>query len=76
MDNAADRQRHGRYARGSGHPGARLTEEQVRLILEQRNNGVPVKALASLFAVSVSTVEAIIYGKLWRHVVEFKRVTP
>lgn len=76
LANAADRQRHGRYARGTQHPGARLTEEQVRALLEKRSSGVRVKALAALFDVSVSTVEDIIYGKQWRHVVEFKRVTP
>lgn len=74
--NAADRQRHGRYARGAMHPNARLTERQVRQVLAGRSVGVKVKSLAEMFDVSVSTVESIIYGKQWRHVVEFRQMTP
>jgi hypothetical protein len=72
-DNAADRLRHGRYARGAQHPNARFTEEKVRQLIGLRERGEKVKDLAKRFSVSVATVEAILYGKLWKHV-EFKRV--
>lgn len=75
IENAADRQRHGRYARGARHPNARLTEEQVRTVLERRATGAKVRALALDFGVSLSTIEGILYGKAWKHV-EFRRVTP
>lgn len=74
-ENADDRLRHGRYARGATHQNAKLNEEQVRHILRRRHAGEKVKHLASAFGVSISTIEGIIYGKQWRHVVEFKRVT-
>lgn len=72
-ENAADRLRHGRYARGARHPNAKLTEEQAREILALRDQCVRVKVIADRFGVGVSTVEDIIYGKQWRHI-SFKRV--
>ena len=72
-ENAADRLRHGRYARGAKHPGAKLTEEQVRSLLVRRADGEKVRDLAAAYSVSVSTIEAIIYGKQWKHIT-FKRL--
>lgn len=72
-ENAADRLRHGRYARGAKHHNAKMTEEQVHDLIERRRTGERVKSLALRFAVSVSTVEGIIYGKQWKHV-KFRRL--
>lgn len=71
--NAADRQRHGRYARGAQHHNSRLTEGQAMDILVKRAAGQKVKALALEFGVSRSTVEDLIYRKQWKHL-EFRRV--
>lgn len=74
-DNAKDRQRHGRYHGGSRHHGAKLTREQVHELLQRRAQGAKVRELANQFAVSVSTVEAILYGKAYvKDAIEFKRV--
>lgn len=75
-ENASDRLRHGNYARGASHHNAKLTESQVHSMIERRKSGEKVRDLALSFGVSASSVEAIIYRKLWKHVVEFKRVQP
>lgn len=66
LDNAQDRIDHGRYATGARHHNAKLTEDQVAAILDQRRQGVKVKDLAQQFGVSVATIEGVIYGKSYK----------
>lgn len=65
LENAADRLRHGRYARGGKHHNAKLSDTQAAQIRSARARGMKVKALAERFGVSVPTVESIIYGKAY-----------
>ena len=66
QENADDRQRHGTVRRGETHGMAKLTEAQVREIKASRHE--KVKDLAWRFEVSSMTIEAIRYGRLWRHI--------
>ena len=66
QQNADDRQTHGTVARGEGHGMVKLTEAQVREIKASRHE--KVKDLAWRFEVSSPTIEAIRYGRLWRHI--------
>lgn len=83
QENAADREAHGRTARGqshgrytkperascgSHHPGARLTEDQVVDIRRCWGNKESTYQLARRFSVSRRTIKGIIAGKSWRHV--------
>lgn len=63
--------------RGSAHPLAKLTEHDVRLILqlaaERRQlldaaSRLSTTRLAEKFDVAPSTIERIIYGERWGHV--------
>ena len=74
LQNAKDRERHGRYASGEHHFGAKLTQSQAEDIRQLRKSGERVSALALKFGVSVSTIGAIIYGKSYK--AEFKRIKP
>lgn len=73
-ENAADRKLHGRYAFGSRHPNAKLSEIQARGIYKKRTLGESVRSLALRYGVSTSCVESIIYGKLWKGVIDFKKL--
>lgn len=63
LENAADRQRHGRYPSGSEHPNSKLTDEQVERLHALRATGAKVEDIAALFSVSKSTIESILYRK-------------
>lgn len=68
-ENAADRERHGRTARGEKNLGAnKLTEEQAREIKCMLTKRIPQRAIARRFGVSQTTVTFINTGRLWRHV--------
>lgn len=70
VQNAADRERHGRTRRGENHPNARLTDAAVaaiRSVLAAATTRLQRyglnKRLATEHGVSVSTIENIAYGK-------------
>lgn len=82
-DNAMDTFRKGRFAsgdqhgmrlhperraRGERHGMARLTEEDVVEIREQRARGIPSTRVARQFALSVTYVNEIARGDSWAHV--------
>jgi len=54
--------------RGSAHGNARLTEDQVRLIREERIRGVSIGLLARRFNVSEPTISAVATRRRWKHV--------
>lgn len=72
-ENAQDRVRNGGYKAGENHHSAKLSNDQALLIRQKRQAGQKFKSLALEFHVSVSTVEAIIYGKSYR-AITFKRL--
>lgn len=68
-ENAADRERHGRTARGERNGGGhRLTAADVAKIRSRIQAGEPQTSIASAFGVSQSLVGHIAVGRLWRGV--------
>jgi len=67
-DNDADRTTKGRSSRGSRHPDAKLNPETVREIRRRVASGEQQTALAREFGVSKTTLNQMIHGKTWRHV--------
>lgn len=57
-----------RLVRGSGHPGAKLTEVAVSEIRARRAAGETTVALAKAFGVRQAHVSALVLRKAWRHV--------
>lgn len=69
VENAADRERHGRTARGERNRGGnKLSEKQVIEIKRALRDGSTLTSLASRFDVSIATIGFIRTGRLWRHV--------
>lgn len=66
QQNADDRMRHGRYATGGRHHGAKLTDGEAAEIRRLRAAGLKVRVLAERYRVSVSTIETVVYGKTYR----------
>lgn len=79
-DNARDMARKGRnvrvarneaqvnHRRGSAHPSAKLTEDDVRSLRARRAAGEKVAALAREFGLTRLHLGQVINGKLWRNV--------
>lgn len=67
-DNSKDMVERGRSAKGIAHPGARLTDEEVRSIRSLHSKGQGVKSLANTFGVNSGTVWFIVNGHHWKHV--------
>lgn len=56
------------HARGSRHPGSKLTEQQVAEMKRLRAEGWLQKKLAERYGVTAPTVSDILRGKYWSHV--------
>lgn len=68
VENAADRERHGRTVRGERHWKAKLTTSDVVAIRARGTNHRARVALATEFGVSLSQVQRIVGRKFWSHV--------
>ncbi len=70
QDNSDDRERRGRGARvvGSGHPRAKLNEEEVVKLRLRYKNGESSPKLAAHYGMNHSTILDAIHGKTWKHV--------
>lgn len=66
-DNSADRVARGRHVRGTDHPRSRLTESDVRSVLELLRAGVYQRTIAARFHISQSLVSGIRRGTHWSH---------
>jgi hypothetical protein len=64
--NAADRVRHGTDFRGQRSPNAKLTNEQVQAIRQER--GLSWKELASKYGISKSAIMMILTRRNWKHI--------
>lgn len=64
-ENAADRNTHGRTARGERNSKARLTAEIVRSI---RASPLTQMELAAIYGVSQTTISSVILNNTWKHV--------
>ncbi len=67
-DNAFDRDRKQRSARGRMYPQAVLTEDAVRQIRNLRANGAKLVELSARFGVSQNTCCMVAQRKAWKHV--------
>lgn len=74
-NNMKDRDRHGRTRRGEMHCDAKLTETQVREIRrahtphKKKGPGTPAM-LAKQHGVNVGTIQAIVYRRTWKHILQ------
>lgn len=71
-DNVHDMDRKGRrinkHSRGGDHPGAILSEQQVReIVAAHRERGISQAQLSRDYGVSTSTINHIFTGRLWAH---------
>lgn len=57
-----------RPLRGSAHPGAKLTEAEVQLILQAHEEGLSTRALAEKMEVSQSCIAQAVSARTWTHV--------
>jgi hypothetical protein len=67
-ENAADREEHGRTARGNKHGVSKLREEDIPEIRELISTGVPQREVARRFGVAKGAIGFIVSGKTWKHV--------
>ena len=67
-ENAADREVHGRTAKGSKNGWSKLDETKVRDIKRLSQEGVPGCRIAEMFGVSKTNIYYILSGKAWKHV--------
>jgi hypothetical protein len=65
LENAADREAHGRTARGSRNGSAKLCEAQVVEIKRRLRSGEKQTYLAREFGVCIATVNFIATGRKW-----------
>lgn len=70
INNAVDRERKGRRLapKGSKHANAKLVEKQV-VEIKRLGDSVTRASLSRQFGVSVPTIQRILRGEAWRHVV-------
>lgn len=67
-ENSADMVRKGRSIRGDAHNRAKLTEDHVRAIrAEYIHRYGELKRLANKYNVTGPTIEGIVKGRLWKH---------
>lgn len=67
-ENEADKNLHGTRLRGENHRRAKLTEDEVRAMRRQHENGASLDYLAAYYAVAKSTACRIVKRKLWTHI--------
>ena len=58
-----------RHRRGSAHPNAVLTEDNVRALRAARSRGVSINQLATEYGLNRNTVIKIASHRTWSHVV-------
>jgi hypothetical protein len=68
VENGGDRIEAGTTPRGEDHSRARLTEDDVRAVMAMRDAGMGIRWMARYFNVHEMTIQAIVYGRSWKHV--------
>jgi hypothetical protein len=69
-DNADDRERHGRTARGENNGASKLTSADVLGIRKMRADGFGALRISKAFGVSKKTVQNVLRGNTWKHIAE------
>jgi len=67
-DNEADKREHGTLALGERNHQHRLSEEQVREVLDRVSAGESKASISRYFHVHRTTISLIALGKKWKHV--------
>lgn len=67
QENANDAVKHGHTTYGEKSGQAKLTEKEVREIVELLLDGCIHQEIADLYKVSLQAIRSIKYGKTWRH---------
>lgn len=68
IENEADKRRHGRNLSGSRNHQAKLNEEAVKLLREDRCMGMSYRQLSAKYGVSTPVIAKVIKRQAWRHV--------
>lgn len=76
QDNINDTMRHGRVPKGEEHCHAKLTDDDVLIIIDRMKNGEILKTIASDYNVSPIVLTDIKNGKTWKHITGGKIETP
>lgn len=66
--NVEDSRKHGTMTRGEASPNAKLTDEKVKEIRSLHTRGYCMSDLVSVYNVSRSTIQAVVEGRVWKHV--------
>jgi hypothetical protein len=70
LENEEDKDRHGTRPVGSKSPRAKLTEDDiVEICFRYSTNHMSSEHLGIMFGVSTVTIQQIIRGRIWKHVV-------
>ena len=67
-ENLKDMRNKKRHCYGVKHPGAKLSEEKVRLILGELDKSITQKVVAKKYGISAAVVARIGRGEVWKHV--------
>lgn len=67
-ENMADRDRHGRTARGESVGRVKLSEDKVKEIVST-GYSIPVKELAERYGVTRATIRNVLGRKTWKHLI-------
>jgi Zinc-binding loop region of homing endonuclease len=67
QDNANDRERDGRTARGVRNSRSKISEAQALRIMQNLDEGVSMQAISQLLEVSYGVITGINYRHNWRH---------
>ena len=67
-ENMRDAVNNGKIRRGEQCPHARLKDAQIPAIFALREAGWTFRRIAACFGVGTNTVQAVVYGRTWRHV--------
>ncbi len=59
--------------KGVDHPIAKLNDEKVRAIRELYRQGLRAAQLSGQFGVSISLINYVVRGKIWKHVAELAK---
>jgi Mor family transcriptional regulator len=64
------KQRHSEITKGINNPNSKLTDEIVREIRNEYNNGIKMKDLAKKYDVNAPCIWKIIHNYTWKHLIK------
>lgn len=67
VENMSDKVRNGNSLKGSRHPKAQVTEEQVLAMRARLDSGEDYRVVASDFGMSLTATQSIKHRRTWKH---------